>query len=158
MKALGISTLALALGFGAATASAQTVPTQWPKSPHEAKAFVQSMPGDAWYRITAASLSLKFLIGKPIVAVFNPYDEEIDTIVCDGKWSLVGPTAYNKAKGAPESIAPHQGVLIPTDGFDKYCKQSIIAITGSGERHDGVLSIPGNFTDSTSISFQSPKN
>jgi len=110
---------ALSLGF-IGTASAQTAPQPYPTTPREAKAYVQNLPGSAWQRMTAASLGLKFLVGKPIVAVFNPYDEEIQNVVCDGKWSLVGPNAYNKKKGAPDSIAPHQVAFIPTDDFDNY--------------------------------------
>jgi hypothetical protein len=147
-----LTVVALAFGF-IGTASAQTAPQPYPKTPREAKAYVQNLPGDAWQKITMASLNLKFLIGRPIVAVFNPYDEEIQNVVCDGKWSLVGPNAYNKSKGAPESIAPHQVAFIPTDDFDGYCKTSIVGITESGERHDGQLSIPGDFSNSTAIFF-----
>jgi hypothetical protein len=147
-----LTAVALSLAF-IGSASAQTAPQPYPKTPREAKAYVQNEPGAAWQKIALASVNLKFLIGKPIVAVFNPYDEEIQNVVCDGKWSLVGPNAYNKAKGAPESIAPHQIALIPTDDFDNYCKASIVGITESGERHNGQLSIPGDFTNSTSISF-----
>jgi hypothetical protein len=130
----------------------------WPKNPRAAKNFVLDMPSDAWTRITAASLSLQFFVGKPIVAVFNPYDEAIDNVVCDGKWSLVGPNAYNKAKGAPESIPPHKVGFLPTDSFDGYCKTSIVAITESGARFNGVLSIPGDFSNSTSITFPAQKD
>ena len=99
-----------------------------------------------------ASLNLKFLIGKPIVAVMNPTDEEIVSIICDGKWSLVGENAYNKNKGAPGAVAPHSIVLIPTDGFDGYCKQSIYALTESGQRINGFLNAE-SFSDATVIYF-----
>ena len=155
MQAFRIALVAAAaFAIIAPAAAAETV---WPNTPKEAKVFVQNMPGDAWSRITAASVSLKFIIGKPMVAVFNPYDEALVSVICDGKWSLVGNNAYLKDKGAPETIPPRTMGFIPTDGFDNYCKHSITGLTESGERHDGVLNVPGNFTDSTAIFFKADK-
>ncbi len=142
-----VACLSAAIGPAAADTLA------WPHTPREAKAYVQNEPADAWERITAASLSLRFFIGKPVVAVFNPNDEALVNVVCDGKWSLVGSNAYDKDKGAPESIPARTVGFIPTDGFDNYCKTSIVGITESGDRIDGQLQIPGDFTNSTAIFF-----
>ena len=145
-------TMALVCGFGA-SAMAGPGDVAWPTTQRAAKAFVQTIPGDAWQKMMISSINPKFLIGKPIVLVFNPYDEEIQNVVCDGQWSLVGPTATNKSRGAPESIAPHTVAFIPTESFDNYCKSSIVALTEDGSQHKGQLNIPGNFTDSTMILF-----
>ena len=134
-----------------AAASAQS-PT-WPKTTLEVKAFVQDMPADAWTKVMAQSVSLRFFVGKPVVAIFNPYDEPKVSVVCDGKWGLVGNNAYNKDKGAPTEIPAHTVAFLPTDGFDGYCKSSIVGLLESGERHDGALNIPGDFTNSTAIFF-----
>ena len=132
-------------------------PMAWPKTPKEARTYVDSMPAEAWTRIAAASVSLSFLVGKPIVAIFNPFDEPLVNVVCDSKWSLVGANAYNKDKGAPMQIPSHRIAFIPTDGFDGYCKTSIVGLTEDGERHDGTLNIPGDFTNSTAIFFAPAK-
>jgi hypothetical protein len=143
--------VAAAVALACGTASAGSPGDGWPRSPKEAKAFVSTIPADAWTKITAASLSLKYFVNRPIVAVFNPLDEDVINLVCDGKWSLVGANAYDKNKGAPESISAHTVGFIPTDGFDDYCKQSIVALTDSGEKYEAVLQIPGDFTHSTAI-------
>ena len=146
----------LAAMLVAAPAMAES-PMAWPKTPKEARTYVDSMPAEAWTRIAAASVSLGFFVGKPVVAIFNPFDEPLVNVVCDSKWSLVGANAYNKDKGAPMQIPSHRIAFIPTDSFDGYCKTSIIGLTEDGERHDGVLNIPGDFTNSTAIFFAPAK-
>lgn len=148
--------LAAALAVGSVvslSAMADSLPV-WPKTARDAKTFVQAMPPDVWMKITTASLQLKFFVGKPVVAIFNPYDEDLINVVCDGKWSLVGANAYDKSKGAPDTIPAHSVGFTPTDGFDGYCKQSIVGLTESGERHEAILSIPGDFTNSTAVFFK----
>jgi hypothetical protein len=147
-----LAALALVLGFGIATASAQTASVQWPTTQREAMIYALSQSGAAWQIDTMASLSPKLLIGKPMVLAYNPFDETITKIVCDSKWSLVGPDAYNAKKGAPVSIAPHTAALIPTDDFDNYCLTSLVAVTEKGS-FPGILSIKGDFRNSTAISF-----
>lgn len=148
--AVGVMVLASGAVAGAAD-------VMWPSTTREAKSFVQTMPQDAWSRMILASLDLRFFGDKPIVAVINPSDEEIENVICDDKWFLVGADAYNKAKGAPSSLGPRTVTFIPTDSFDGYCKESITALTESGEHLTGELSIPGDFTHSTAIKFKVSK-
>jgi hypothetical protein len=147
-----VAAAALTFACAVGAASAQTVSA--PTTQREAMIFALTQSGDAWQKDTAASLSPKFLIGKPMVLVYNPFDETINRVGCDNnpKWDLVGPAAYNKDLKAPVSIAPHQAVLIPTNGFDNYCKQSITAYTEKGN-FPGILTIKGDFSNSTAITF-----
>ena len=110
------------------------------------------MPADVWLRIVQQSMDFSYLVGKPYVLVVNATDEPITSVVCDGKWQLLGPAPY--IHGAPASVGAHKVGIIPTEGFDKYCKESLVGLTEDGERHDGVLSIPGDFTNSISITFR----
>lgn len=151
---ISILALSAALFGTVAMAADAPVPTTWPKSKDDVTAFVKAMPTDAWIKILSSTISLKYFIGKPVVAIFNPYDEDLVNVMCDGKWSLVGPNAYNKKLGAPESIPAHHVGFIPTDGFDGYCKSAIVGLTENGERHNGELNIPGDFSNSTAIFFR----
>lgn len=142
----------LAMAAAMALASpAMAEEVTWPRTPRDAKAFVQNMPADAWQKIVVASVNLRFLVGRPIVAVINSNDEEVVSLVCDSKWALVGNNAYHKDKGAPANIPARSVGFIPTDDFDKYCKTSLVALTEDGTQHNATLSIPGDFTNSTAI-------
>jgi hypothetical protein len=70
----------------------------------------------------------------------------------NGRWQLLGSDPY--IKGAPSVIGPHKIGILPIKDFDGYCKQSIVGLTQDGDRHDGILSIPGDFTHSISITFK----
>lgn len=151
-----IAAAALAI-FAAPAMGQDQTKIQWPKTPREARMFVDAMPNDAWMKVIAASASLQFFVGKPIIAVANPFDEAITLLMCDQKWALVGTNAYLKAKGAPEAVPPHRITFIPTDGFDRYCKTSLVGITESGSKYDAILSIPGDFTNSVMIMFDASR-
>lgn len=147
------ATIGSVIAISLATGADRALPAKWPSNGKEALAFILNEPGSVWERTTGKSISFKFLVGKPIIAIFNPYDDTIVNVVCDGKWSLVGPNAYNKKLGAPDKIKAHQVVLVPTDRFDGSCMQSITAVLDGGENHPGRLEIPGDFTNSTTIMF-----
>lgn len=123
-----------------------------PQNAAQARVVVQNMPNEAWLNIMRSSMDFRYLVGKPFVLVVNATNDPITTVVCDGRWQLVGPSPY--IKGAPSVVGAHKVSIIPTEGFDKYCKESLVGLTQDGERHDGVLSIPGDFTHSISITFE----
>ena len=151
--ALAVLSLGLVSMTAAQGASSTASSVDWPKTPRATTEFVQAMPSDAWRKVVSASVNLDFWVGRPVVAVYNPTSERITQVVCDDKWELVGANAYNKSKGAPAFIEPHKVTLIPTDSFDGWCKSSIVAKTASGNSYNGELSIKGDFTNSTSITF-----
>lgn len=68
----------------------------WPATVKEAKTWVAEMPADAWIKIMQASLSLKFFMGKPLVAVLNATDEELVTVLVEASGPWWGQTLISK--------------------------------------------------------------
>jgi hypothetical protein len=130
-------------------ANAQSLPL--PTTDREAKTFVAQLPPDVWALVAKEMISLSFFKDKPIVAVFNPNDESITSIICDGKWELVGTKPY--LRGAPATIPAHKIGFVPTDGFDGYCKISITGVSDNGDTFRGILN-GQTFSDSTVISLK----
>jgi hypothetical protein len=126
--------------------------TASPKTTQEVRQFLAEMSSDNWIKLIQQSVDFSYLVGQPFVAVLNGTDDTITNVMCDDKWALVGANAY--IHGAPASVASHHAIIIPTKGFDGYCKKSIVGLTGSGERYVGILTIPGDFTHSAAIIFR----
>jgi hypothetical protein len=96
----------------------------------------------------------KSIVGKPEIFVINATGQELNAVVCDGKWQLVGPKPY--IKDAPNSLPAWKITLVPTEGFDGYCKQAIVAQSDTGVTYKATLvSVDGTFTNASYLVFRS---
>jgi len=91
-------------------------------------------------------------MGRGRVTILNGTGQELTAVVCDGKWQLVGPQPYNK--DAPAKLKAWRATLVPTKGFDGYCKRSITAQSDDGVTYEAKLvSADGSFTNATFLTF-----
>jgi len=125
---------------------ASVTPLTQNSSKTDYRRWLDTIPLEMWTKIILGSSDYNYLRGKPLVALLNSTDSIVTSVVCDGKYVMLG--AKPDIKLAPASIGPRTVGLIPTDGYDKYCLKSLTATSDEGERFNVILSIPGNFTDS----------
>ena len=92
--------------------------------------------------------------GTSYVLVVSYLPAEITSITCE-KWSVLGVNSYKGQNNFTIPSGPAVGVITVNSSFDGYCKTpgSLVAHTDLGD-FPGVLDRgPGNWTDSTKLTF-----
>lgn len=103
-----------------------------------------------WEYVMKHSVNAKPIIGKPVVYFLNATGEEIDSVVCDAKWTLIGPQPYNHE--APGSLPAWSATYVDVHGFDGWCKSSLLATTATGDVYKVSLS-GADFSGSTFLTI-----
>lgn len=107
-----------------------------------------------WVKLATNLVDGSAVVGKPMVYMLNGTGKELSAVTCDGvaKWQLVGPSPY--IKGAPGRLKTWRATLVPTTGFDGYCKKSITAQSDDGMTYEAKLvSSDGTFSAATFLTF-----
>ncbi len=90
--------------------------------------------------------------------MINATGQTISSVVCDGKWQLVGPSVHSDVKGNPAVLPAWRVTLVSTYKFDGYCKNGLVAQTNDGTVYQGALvSADGTFSAATFITFMTPR-
>jgi hypothetical protein len=117
---------------------------------------ITKLPGDKWVTLATSIMNGKAVVGRPEIFVINATGQELSAVICDGKWQLVGPKPY--LKEAPNSLPAWKITLVPTLGFDGYCKSAIIGQSDNGTLYKATLvSVDGTFTNAAFITFRLPQ-
>lgn len=112
---------------------------------------------DQWVKLATNLVNGKAVVGKPEIFMINATGKELSAVTCDSKWQLVGPNPY--VKSAPGSLPTWKVTLVPTEGFDGYCKISIVAQSDDGTLYKAnLVSTDGTFTNATFLTFRLPQN
>jgi hypothetical protein len=112
-----------------------------------------------WLSMMKREINGAPVVGQPYVFMLNATPNPL-TVMCQ-TWQLVGPKPY--ISGAPSSLPPFTATVVPTNGFDGYCKDEagnaqVMAESSTGDVYKGaVVSSDGTFTNAIFISF-SPVN
>ena len=143
LAAIGIAAPALSQGLDLSTVSSAVDP-------------LTKLPPDQWVKLATNLINGKAVVGRPEVFMVNATGQELSAITCDGKWQLVGPKPY--IAGAPGLLPAWKVTVVPTEGFDNYCKSSIIGQSDAGVLYKATLvSVDGTFTNATFITFRLPQ-
>lgn len=114
------------------------------------------LPPDKWVTLATNLINGKAVVGRPEVFMINATGQELNSVICDGRWQLVGPKPY--IEGAPGNLPAWRVTLVPTKGFDGYCKKDIIGQSDNGVLYKATLvSVDGTFTNATFITFRLPQ-
>jgi hypothetical protein len=91
--------------------------------------------------------------GSKYVLVVSYLPSEITSITCE-KWTMLGINSYKGQNNFSIPTGPAIAVM-DSSGFDGYCKDagSIIAHTDDGDFVGALDRGPGNWTDSTKVTF-----
>jgi hypothetical protein len=90
-----------------------------------------------WIKLATNLVDGSAVIGQPMIFMLNGTGKELSAVTCDGTYQLVGPKPY--IKGAPSRLKPWRATLVPTKGFDGYCKKSITAQSDDGVTYESKL-------------------
>lgn len=118
---------------------------------------VTGLHADDWLTMMKREINGAPIIGQPYVYMLNATSEPL-TVMCQ-TWQLVGPKPY--IEGAPRSLPPFTATIVPTQGFDGYCKDNagnalVTAESSIGDTYRGtVVSSDNTFTNAIFISFSS---
>ena len=105
-----------------------------------------------WIKLATNLVDGSAVIGKPMIFMLNGVGKELVAVTCDGKYQLVGSNPY--IKGAPGRLKPWRATIVPTQGFDGYCKKSITAQSDDGVSYESKLVSPdGTFSNATFLTF-----
>lgn len=125
-----------------------------------ANAFDPKTNPQEWREMLEHSLDLRAFDGEDWVVAVNATPDEI-TVICDGKWQMVGNTPYKTLAKNPSSLHPWSITPIhATSDFNGYCTDPGTGLLGKGTFHTyhGTLNGgPGNFTTSTLLYFETGK-
>ena len=111
---------------------------------------------DQWRTLAVNIINGRAVIGKPFIYMINASGKDLIAVTCDGKWQLVGPKPFNK--DAPNTLPQWKVTLVPTTGFDGYCKNGIVGQSDDGSLYPATLvSVDGTFINASSITFQNSK-
>jgi hypothetical protein len=114
---------------------------------------VTQLPPEQWAQLATKIMNGKSIVGKPEIFVINATGVELSAVTCDGKWQLVGPKPY--IEDAPNSLPAWKITLVPTKGFDGYCKTAILAQSDNGALYKAALvSVDGTFTNAAFLVFR----
>jgi hypothetical protein len=103
---------------------------------------------------------LDHLAGGDLVLVISDLNSEITAITCQ-KWKMLGVNSWNHQNdftipaANPGSVAL---AVLNAHGFEGYCKEpgSLIAHTDEGDVPGALDMGPGNWKDSTKLTFMKP--
>lgn len=113
------------------------------------------LPPDQWITLATSLINGKAVVGKPMVYMINATGQELNSVICDNEWQLVGPKPY--IKDAPGNLPAWKVTVVPTKGFDGYCRTAIVAQSDSGVTYKATLvSADGSFTNASFITFLKP--
>lgn len=117
---------------------------------------ITKLPPDKWVTLAINLINGKAVVGKPQVFMINATGQELNSVICDGRWQLVGPKPY--IKDAPGNLPAWKVTVVPTEGFDGYCKKDIIGQSDSGVLYPArLVSVDGTFSNATFITFLKPQ-
>lgn len=96
---------------------------------------------------------LDHLSGTTHILVVNYLKSEITSITCE-KWTMLGINSWNHQNDFTIPSGPSVAIM-ETNKFDGYCKgeRSIVAHTDDGDFIGTLDRGPGNWTDSTKLTF-----
>lgn len=118
----------------------------------QSKDPLTGLDAKSWISLATNLVDGSAVQGKPFIYMLNGTGRELTAVTCDGKWQLVGPTPYTK--GAPGRLKPWRATLVPTTGFDGYCKKSITAQSDDGTTYETKLVSPdGTFSAASFITI-----
>jgi hypothetical protein len=106
-----------------------------------------------WIKVAQGIINGKAVVGKPEVFMINATGVELNSVICDGRWQLVGSKPY--IEGAPASLPAWKVTIVPTVGFDGYCKTSIKGQSDNGDLFKAdLVSSDGTFTNAVYLVFK----
>jgi hypothetical protein len=140
---------ALALGLAVATPAMAQLNLN---SVQSTKDPLTGLDAVQWIKLATNLVDGSAVVGKPLIYMLNGTGKELTAVTCDGRYQLVGPKPY--IKDAPGKLKPWRATIVPTTGFDGYCKKSITAQSDDGVTYESKLvSSDGTFTNATFLTF-----
>jgi len=151
MRKTLLTTMALiGITFGAATANAQLDIQISNVDP------LTKLDASKWIYLMTHAVNAANLIGKDSVYVVNATGEDLSSITCRG-YFLAGPKPYitnDDAMSAPSIIPKWTVTIMPTKGFNDYCKAGVDATGAAGTFHGTLNSADHSFENSTFVIFK----
>lgn len=118
------------------------------------------LPADKWVQLATRIVNPAPIVGKDAVYVVNATGEDLSSVTCRG-YFLVGMSPYitgNKTTNAPATLPKWTVSLVPTEGFNTYCKGGVEA-TGIVANYHGMPNAGDkSLANSTFIVFAQPKS
>ena len=114
------------------------------------------LSAEKWINLATHILNATPLVGKDSVYMVNATGETLVTVVCRG-YQLVGPKPYitsNRTTQTPSNLPAWTVTLIPTEGFNTYCKDGVDAQGAVDLYHGAPNSADKSFSNSTFVIFR----
>ena len=118
------------------------------------------LPPDQWIQLVTRVVNAKPLIGKASVYMVNATGEELGSVTC-GSYQLVGAKPYitnNRTTNAPATLPAWTITLVPSEGFNTYCRTGVDALGTVANYHGSLNASNHTFNDSTFVIFQKPSS
>jgi len=119
---------------------------------------ITKLPPEKWIYLITHMINADPIIGKSSVYAINATGEDLSSVVCRG-YFLVGTKPYitnNATTNAPASLPKWKATLIPTEGFNTYCKNGVDATGATSSYHGRLTAADQSFSESSFVIFWKP--
>lgn len=114
------------------------------------------LPAEKWVQLVVRVVNPSPIVGKDSVYMVNATGEDLTSVTCR-KYTLVGSNPYvtgEATTNAPAILPKWSVTLVPTKGFDTYCKSGVEATGAVATYHGNLNSADKSFTSATFVVFQ----
>jgi hypothetical protein len=153
MRKILLATAAIAFGVG--VAHAQGLSLSIPATNIDP---LTKLPAAQWIYMMTHEVNASNNVGKDSVFMLNATGETLSQVTCRG-YVLVGPKPYissNDTISAPVSLPAWTATAVPTEGFNKYCKDGVDAQGIINSYHGNLSAADHTFENSEWVIFKDP--